>query len=135
MKKRRTPDDDFMRLAEKVRNEYGDDISDEETFNYYFDEYTADFNNNVQSERNRKKVFNNYVELYGISRGRKVKPRREPERERELKMRVRRATRFSVVGKQRGKVVYARRITITRLGKPAVRFIDKRGRYVSARKE
>lgn len=152
-------DKDVRRVGEKLRLYYSRVISDRETFDRAYKDMMKD--NLPQDSSSGKafadKVFNFVVNKSGgrisgeyiSKRARKgkemVATRAEvqkiegkPIRKYGKAVRVakaeRRAISYKFSGKQKGRVVYARKISVkTKYGKQ-IRYIDNRGRYVGLRK-
>jgi hypothetical protein len=126
--KRVTPPEEIERLAERIHSEFKDKIDDKETFNQAFEDYLEVTLTPKQKTTLRQKTFSEYAKL-------------EPDVRRVVKKRKKRVVRrkvpvkeFEIIGKQKGRIVFARKITIKVRGKSQTRYIDKRGRYVSIKK-
>jgi hypothetical protein len=136
-KRRKTPEDDFERLAERMYSQrFAGQISDKETFDNAWNSY---FKGEHPKASLKKRVFETLVDKYDVSPER-VSPERKELRKAVKKVKKEKISRakpdeFEFIGRQRGRVAYARRIEIIFMGKTAVRFIDAKGHYVSVRRE
>lgn len=161
--RRKTPEDDPERLAERVYRFSKGKIIDRATFNLWWREYMGD--DTTGNQRNlkentfkalaRKKGFtkqNIFKQAGGknLRQDQRTRARivtRDPKK--YIKMGAQKAdlygldtpnagprkTRFTLIGRSRKKVVYARKTYVQIKGVKVVRHRDKRGRFVSIKKK
>lgn len=61
-----TPESDYERLAMNVYAEHGENISDRDTFDFFYDKYLVEVENSLTNEYNRDKTWNHYRRIYRI---------------------------------------------------------------------
>ena len=131
---RRTTDQDYIRLAENIKNQYGRRISDRDSFDFAYNKYLAG-EKIAQQPGFRDKVFRGY---------RQVSPKTSPRRERPE---MRQATKLQEksealkagegyihTGQVKGKIVKARKDSVKVKGKTQVRYRNRKGQFVSIRR-
>jgi hypothetical protein len=139
-----TPEGDEKRVAERLRNSYGDKIENQEDLKTSFEklslEKEKDWSPAKQDFFSRvTKEYSKNFELAGV-----IKEQKRFGREKELKEVIKEQERFGAVpreravydtvGKKKGKVVYSYRQNVVIKGKIAVRYRDARGQFVSVKK-
>jgi len=143
-------DKDILRIAEILKQNYNEVIEDKESFDRAYDDYMESSNGALTRDNDDGIEFSNNVfeKLKDISRGKfreqkreqlapitevkalKEKPIRGYGEAKRVPKAEKRAIEFNYAGKEKGRIVYARRIQInTRYGKQ-YRYIDNKGRYV-----
>jgi len=139
---------DYERLSENIENNYGDDIYNQDDYNDAFDDYLS-LQKDKMSKGDYDKLKNQSWKFYS-SENKNITPRHKKQlklkrtqaQKRKLTTLKKEATpskriikekgkpkkvlKFSYLGKQKGKTIYARKIQT----KKGVRYIDKRGRFV-----
>lgn len=140
-KRRKTPEEDFERLAERMYNQrFAGQISDRETFEKAWKSYFQG-GESLKNKKLKENVFRILKDKYDVFKG-DVSLERKQLREDVKAIKGEKTApskkikhEFDFVGTERGRVVYARQIKINFMGKQAVRFIDEKGRYVSVRRK
>ena len=153
-------DEELRRMADNLWGAKKGEIRDKETFDAAFNDYfLADVGSMKNEAEIRKKVFNLVFDVYG-NEGKRVSKKSIFKKaggksfEQDKRTKAKRVVvsaeeyirlgaqkvdlagydtpkRFSFVGRQRGTVKYARVIST----KSGIRFIDKKGRYVSVKRK
>lgn len=152
--KRVTVEDDIRRLSENIHTRFGRNIRDRHTANRAFDLFMSDVPLTQSQEISLKKEVTARL-LFRSARGkdilrdRQVTAKRVTSRPDEfIKLgarnvdlsgvdtfkgkKIKRAKRilFTSLGRQKGKIVYARKVEIKKGKKIIVKFRDSRGRFV-----
>jgi hypothetical protein len=140
---------DVKRVTDILRSSYGGSIRDRETFNRVYDDYMQSNlpRQSVPGDNFANDVFSRIVDLSGGRVTEKLEPHPQerladiqPEKAEKydygkadkVPKEIKGVTRYKYAGKQKQKIVYARRIYIkTKYGRQ-IRYIDNRGRYVGA---
>lgn len=142
--KRITPDREPERNAERLKSKYGKKIEDRASFDRAFFDMTEQvgYESSAQ-EKHADQVFKAYQEKYKLQ-PKKVEPTREGatvRREGAPARVIKKPSKeqFSYVGyhnkgKPNQKVVFARVIFVKGKNKSEIRYIDKKGRYVTPKK-
>ena len=139
MAKRITPEDDFKRLAERLFSRFGNQITDRETFDFFYEKFLekADPNNKIFDKKFKDKVFDEFVKRKPLPKPPKKPPKKiVPRRVPTIKPKVP-PREFPLTGKiidietKRRKIVFARKTFVTVREKRQIRFRDKLGRFVS----
>ena len=63
---RKTPEDDFERLAERLYFQDGENISDRDTFNFYYQRYLVDVEGSITNANNESTVWAKYSQRYDV---------------------------------------------------------------------
>lgn len=125
-RRRVTPEDDYVRLAERLWNYSAGSIKDEDTFDRAYDSYMGEFAG--KNKELKKKVFKKLTESHtDVLRTRGTKKRELTRREQvELKQKK---YNYDYPAYSKFRVVYARKTSVTIRGKKRVVYRDRNGRY------
>lgn len=158
--KRVTPEQDYERLAERLNHEFGDMIRDRETFDHFYERYMDDGevpeDHGIRDRDSRDAVFDFYTGAYRIGKKNLFERAGGKDYKRDIRQTAstvvttekeyikkgaqrvdlkgydtKNVTKFVYRGRQRGKIRYARELKTKR----GIRYIDKKGRYVSIRRK
>lgn len=125
VKRRKTPETDVERLAERIYNFYGDTITDKDSFDNAFDEYISELTQG-QDKKLRKDVYKEYKKNY-------IKVRERPRRKIKVKPKIKRE--LTVLGKVKRTIVYAEPTSVVIKGREVRKFRDRYGRFVKVKQE
>ena len=162
--KRITPETDFDRLAERINRDYGRFIQDKETFDTSFNDYLEDVDTDsrIFLSSNMNHVFSIYATRFRVDKGSTFKKAKGKSFKRDIRQTAKTvvttkqeyikrgaknvdlkgydtkrarikapsASAYRFRGRKKGKIVFARALN-TKLG---LRYIDRRGQYVSIKK-
>jgi len=154
----RSPDDeDIERVARALRDQYGSNIQDQESFKQAFLLYMGSTNNIRDKQVFMQDVFIEYSRLNGTPKenlfkkagGKNLKADREKNAQTIVKTKKEyiekgasnvdlkgydtKKERFNFIATKNGKIVKARKKEITVNGKKQIRYYDRKGKFVEPR--
>lgn len=116
---------EIERLAERLYNFYGDEITDKESFDNAFDNYISE----LTLEQDKKLRDN----VYDIYKRRYLKVVKKPRRKITIKPKIKRE--LIVLGKVKKAIVYAEPTIVVIKGHETRKFRDRYGRFVKVKQE
>lgn len=133
-KKINTPEEEYLRVLERLHRQYGSKIETQQDLSMYLSKMTDLAKQSMTSKQKEfyKKVEDKYIKNYPLRIV--LKKLKKEGRIERVSVSIYQEKDYDVVGKIKNKIVYARKDVITRRKMIVYIYRDKRGMFVSIKK-